>query len=104
MLKYENLKQKPREFLAATGVTGEEFQILLPNFARAYEILYPKNLTFQGKARQRGVGGGVRGTLPQLAQRLLFTLVYQKTNPLQTMHGLQFGLSQAQTNYWIHRL
>ncbi len=36
MLKYENLKQKPREFLAATGVTDEEFQILLPNFARAY--------------------------------------------------------------------
>ncbi len=61
-------------------------------------------ITFQGKARQRGVGGGVRGTLPQLAQRVLFTLVYQKTNPLQTMHGLQFGLSQAPTNYWIHRL
>jgi len=39
MLKYENLKQKPREFLAATGVTDEEFQILLPNFARGYEIL-----------------------------------------------------------------
>ena len=31
-------------------------------------------------------------------------LVYHKTNPLQTMHGLHFGLSQAQTNYWIHRL
>jgi len=31
-------------------------------------------------------------------------LVYQKTNPLQTMHGLQFNLSQSQTNYWLHRL
>jgi len=29
---------------------------------------------------------------------------YQKTNPLQTMHGLQFGLSQPQTNDWIHHL
>ena len=27
-----------------------------------------------------------------------------KTYPLQMMHGLQFGLSQAQANYWIHRL
>src|SRR5215831_10428387 len=31
-------------------------------------------------------------------------LVYQQTNPLQVMHGLQFALSQAQANYWIHRL
>jgi hypothetical protein len=31
-------------------------------------------------------------------------LVYQKTNPLQTMHGVQFDLSQPQTNYWIHHL
>ena len=36
--------------------------------------------------------------------QLLFILVYQKTYPLQTMHGLQFGLSQPQTNEWIHRL
>ncbi len=36
--------------------------------------------------------------------KLLFILVYQKTNPLQTMHGLQFDLSQPQTHYWIHHL
>jgi hypothetical protein len=39
-----------------------------------------------------------------MADKLLFILIYQKTNPLQTMHGLQFDLSQPQTNYWIHRL
>ena len=39
-----------------------------------------------------------------MEDKLLFILVYQKTNPLQTMHGLHFGLSQPQTNYWIHRL
>jgi hypothetical protein len=42
--------------------------------------------------------------LNQPADRLLFSLVYLKTNPLQTMHGLQFGLSQSQTNYWMHHL
>jgi len=31
-------------------------------------------------------------------------LIYQKTAPLQTMHGLSFGLSQTQVNHWIHRL
>jgi hypothetical protein len=34
----------------------------------------------------------------------LIILIYQKTYPLQTLHGLQLGLSQSQTNYWIHRL
>jgi hypothetical protein len=30
--------------------------------------------------------------------------VYQQTNPLQTMHALQFGLGQPQAHAWIHRL
>lgn len=104
MLTYEKLKKKSREFLSATGMTHEEFEILLPNFAVAYEKLYPQNLTCDGKARLRRNGAGVKGGLSKFAARLLFILVYHKTNPLQTMHGLHFGLSQAQTNYWIHRL
>jgi len=39
-----------------------------------------------------------------MEDKLLFILVYQKIHPLQTMHGLQFGLSQPQTHSWIHRL
>ena len=42
--------------------------------------------------------------MPHIEEKLFFILVYQKTNPLQTMHGLQFGLSQPQANDWIHRL
>ena len=37
-------------------------------------------------------------------EKLLFILAYQKTAPLQTWHGLQFGLSQTQVNHWVHRL
>ena len=48
--------------------------------------------------------GGATGTLPHIEDKLLFILVFQKTNPLQTMHGLHFQLSQPQTNYWIHHL
>ena len=40
--------------------------------------------------------------LDQAEDRLLFILIYLKTNPLQTRQGLQFGLSQPQANYWIH--
>jgi hypothetical protein len=104
MLTYAILQDRPREFLAATGLTHAEFARLLPAFAAAYAGLYPPDKTFDGKGRQRQGGGGAKGTLPQMADKLLFILVYQKTNPLQSMHGLQFQLSQPQTNYWIHRL
>lgn len=104
MLTYAQLKDRPREFLAATSLTPEEFTHLLPAFQSAYESLYPPHLTVEGKARQRRAGGGAKGGLRRMEDKLLFILVYQKTNPLQTMHALQFGLSQAQANYWIHRL
>ena len=104
MLTYNNLKDHPREFLAATGLTREEFERLLPIYSTSYVQQYPAQLSAKGKVRQRQPGGGSKGTLRQDADRLLFALVYLKTNPLQTMHGLQFGLSQAQANYWIHHL
>jgi hypothetical protein len=104
MLNYNELKNKAREFLVATGLKQEEFEKLLPAFRAAYEEKYPRDLTQEGKARQRRAGGGAKGILPSFEDKLLFILIYHKTHPLQTMHGLQFNLSQSQTNYWIHRL
>lgn len=104
MLTYLTLQARSREFLAATGLTPEEFARLLPAFAAAYAVLYPPDKTWEGKVRQRQGGGGAKGGLPQMEDKLLFLLVYQKTNPLQIMHGLHFALSQPQTHYWIHHL
>jgi hypothetical protein len=104
MLTYETLKDRQREVLSATGLTPEEFDRLLPAFAAAYATLHPPDQTLEGEPRQRRVGGGSKGVLAQMEEKLLFILVYEKTNPLQTMHGLQFGLSQPQANYWIHHL
>lgn len=104
MLTYNDLKAKPKEFLAATSLTVEEFERVLPVFGQKYRELFPPGLTRKGKPRQRKAGGGVKEKLRTDADKLLFILVYQKTYMLQTMQGLQFGLSQPQTNYWIHRL
>src|SRR4051794_21499356 len=51
-----------------------------------------------------GRGGCQVVALREMADKLLFILVYEKTYPLQTMLGLPFGLSQGRTNIWIHRL
>jgi hypothetical protein len=104
MLTYTYLKTKPKEFLSATGLYVAEFDQLLPVFTEAYRVIYPATQTYQGKPRQRAVGGGRKGVLGTMADKLLFILVYEKTYPLQTMQGLHFGLSQARTNYWVHHL
>ena len=104
MLSYEKLKTHQRNFLAVTGLTVAEFERLLPAYQMAYARRYPDHLTAQGHARQRQRGGGSKGVLAKDEERLLFILVYLKSNPLQTLHGLQFALSQPQANYWIHRL
>ncbi len=104
MLKYAELKEKPKEFLAATGLTDEEFQCLLPTFEQCYEQVALKKLKPIKKKKQRKSGGGRKSKFANLSDKLLFILIYQKTIPLQTMHGLSFDLSQTQVNYWIHRL
>jgi hypothetical protein len=104
MLRYLELKPRAGDFLAATGLTVDEFEQLLPAFAAAYRMCYPTDRTQTGQPRQRRQGGGAKGALSSPEDRLLFILVYQKTQPLQVMHALQFGLSQPQAHYWIHRL
>ena len=104
MIEYSKLKEKPREFLAVTSITDEEFQALLPTFEKCYELLLPPKPKAIKKKKQRARGGGRSAKLSSLSAKLLFILVYQKTAPLQTLHGLQFGMSQGQVNYWVHRL
>lgn len=104
MLSYADLKDKPKRLLAITSLTHEEFEEILPKFAEAYEGAYPSGLNWKGEPRQRRAGGGMKSVLPQMEDKLLFIMMYQKVYALQEAHGLQFGLSQPQANAWIQRL
>ena len=104
MMTYATLQSDRREFLALTGLTLQEFQLLLNAFTPAYERRYPKDRTLADRPRQRCAGGGRKGVLDSPEQKLLFLLVYLKTYPLQVLMGELFGLSQPGVNYWIHRL
>ena len=104
MLEFTTLKEDSRKLLALTGLTLEEFEVLLPAFTTAYRRQHPSDKTLAGRPRQRRAGGGRRGVLASMEQKLLFILVYQKTYPLQVVLGELFGMSQAGANQWIHRL
>jgi hypothetical protein len=77
---------------------------LLTAFATAYAALYPLEKILEGEVRQRQVSGGAKGVLPEMEEKRLFILVYQKTHLLQMMHGLHLGLSQPPAHYWIHHM
>jgi hypothetical protein len=104
MMTYTELQNDRRKFLALTGLTLREFQILLSAFEQSYERLYRLDQTLVGQPRQRFPGGGRTGVLHAPEQKLLFLLVYLKTYPLQTLLGELFELSQPRVNYWLHRL
>lgn len=104
MLTYQTLAQRPKQLQAMTSLRPAEFEALLPHFAEAYAASQPADKTQAGQPRQRRAGGGRKARLASLEDKLLFILIYQKTYPLQTAHGLQFGLSQPQTNDWLQRL
>lgn len=105
MITYAQLKENPKDFLAATGLTVKEFEQLLPVFEKKLDsVAVPLTQTKKGHPRKRKQGAGPKERLQSVADKLLFILIYQKTYPLQTMQGLQFGLSQPRTNYWVHFL
>jgi hypothetical protein len=104
VLEYERLKKDRRQLLALTGLTRREFVALHQAFRTAYATVYPEDKTADGSVRKRQVGGGRKGQLSTTEQKLLFSLVYQKTYPLQALRGEVFGLSQSRANRWIQRL
>ncbi len=104
MLTYAQIKSNRRTFLALTGLTPQEFKVLLPAFEQAYRRRYPPSKTLAGTPRQRKTGGGRKSVLDSPEQKLLFALVYLKAYPLQVLLGEVFELSQPQANAWIHRL
>jgi hypothetical protein len=104
MLTYEELKKNVRKFVSLTSLTPEEFEYLLSAFEQAYQHVFPESKTKTGQKRERKSGGGRKGALASIEQKLLFALVYQKSYPVQSMMGELFGMSQSQANEWIHTL
>jgi hypothetical protein len=101
---YEALKKNIRKFVSLTSPTPEEFEYLLPAFEQVYRQVFPVAKKKIRLKRERKAGGGRKGALANIEQKLLFALVYQKSYPVHSIMGELFGISQSQANEWIHTL
>ena len=103
-LRYADLARKPLDVLDMTSLTRDEFQTLVPPFEAAFQT-HMTQWRLDGKPRTaRRFTTYTNCPLPTPEDRLLFILVYLKTNPLQVAHGVMFGLPQGKTTQWLHVL
>ena len=103
-LRYGQIVERAAELMDLTSLTREEFDSLLPAFETAFQERM-STTTLAGTPRTgRGFVPYANRPLPTPADRLLFILVYLKTNPIQTLQGVLFGMPQNKTNQWIHTL
>ena len=69
-----------RHMRSLTGLSQSQFDQLLPTFAAVYQEsqqeAYEKGIA--AGTRQRKLGGGAKGKLPTIADKLLFVLYYYK--------------------------
>lgn len=84
IMQYEEVRKKPHVLRAMTGLTRDEFEILLLHFAKEWRRRHP----------QDPKGRGRPPTIASNKDRLLFILYYYKCYPLQEILGYQFNISQ----------
>jgi len=95
MLSYDSVRQRPDQFLACTGLTVDEFDILFHSFSHAWDEYRKKNYVNSG---------GGQPKLSRVIDKLFFILFYYKVYPIQSAMGAIFGMSQSQVCTWIHAL
>lgn len=95
-----------RQMRALTGVSQKKFDQLLPTFTRVYYQVqyqaYEKGLA--AGTRHRKPGGGQKGKLSEMADKLFFILHYYKTYPTFDVLGHRFGLARSKAHTHVHQL
>jgi hypothetical protein len=95
-----------RQMRALTGLSQAQFDQLLPVFSDIYQRTQQQRYE-QGIAsgtRRRKPGGGAKGKLPTMADRLQFVLYYYKTYPTFDVLGSQFNMARSKANENLHKL
>jgi hypothetical protein len=85
---------------ALTGVSKEEFNDILPQFEQCLKEDKKK----RSKAKERRFGGGAKGKLGTVEQKLFFILLYVKTYPTFDFLGFVSGIHRSRAHNNMHKL
>jgi DDE superfamily endonuclease len=95
-----------RQMKALTGLSQAQFDSLLPVFRDIYRAAqqhaYEKGS--QSGTRLRRPGGGSKGKLPTMVEKLQFVLYYYKTYPTFDVLGTQFAMARSRAHENLHKL
>lgn len=95
-----------RHMRSLTGVSLSQFEILLEVFTMNYIQrqwqAYQEGLITG--TRQRQPGGGRKGALPSMREKLLFLLYYFKVYPTFDVLGTQFNMARSKAHENLYKL
>jgi Helix-turn-helix of DDE superfamily endonuclease len=95
-----------RQMKALTGLSQAQFDHLLSVFRDIYQATQHKTYA-EGVAsgtRRRHPGGGSKGKLSTMAEKLQFVLYYYKTYPTFDVLGTQFEMARSRAHENLHKL
>ena len=102
-INFEDIKDE-RQFRALTGVSRDEFDILLPVFEDSFFEIVDENYEKKKNERRRKPGGGQKGVLNTIEKKLFFISYYMKTYPAFDVLGINFGLDRSKACTNVHKL
>jgi hypothetical protein len=95
-----------RQFKSLTGLSEEQFKKLCPLFCEVYdealEAVHVKDIFEERRRNERG--GGRKGKLPTIKDKLFFLLYYYKVYPTFDVLASIFGMSRSKACENIHKL
>ena len=95
-----------RQMKALPGLSRAQFDSLLPVFRDVYQATQQQayEAGVESGTRRRKPGGGSKGKLPTMAEKLLFVLYYYKTYPPFDVLGSQFEMVRSKAHQHLHKL
>ena len=94
-----------RQMQAFTGLSQAQFDRLLPVFSDLYQTTQQQTYEqgIESGTRVRTPGGGSKGKLPTMADKLLFGLYYSKTYPTFDVLGTQCDMVRSKAHENLHK-
>src|SRR6266446_10138513 len=95
-----------RQRKALTGLSQAQFDHLLPVFSDIYRATQQQTYEegAQSGTRRRHPGGGSKGKLPTMAEKLPFVLYYYQTYPPCDVLGPPFAMARSKAHEHLHKL